>query len=880
MIVEFGWLLDRAPWAYTEPGLNHVRVGRKGLTTLLQTRLGITRPDTPHAERIGQYLQRLQSIDTPAQWFHASLQVDPWSTARELLDGRDDAVSNGWDGTLPENGPDFTGPSPLLRTLTAAEHAQGYLAPSLADDTLELLDALDTPLPLGMDQLILQHPETSFPAIWQRIIAKLRGHGVQVSDATQATVQPRLTILTAETEWEAAEQAARWLSNGDNARTAVVCSDSTSVLDQYLAGHGLPRLGVGARSPWRVQDQLIPLFFELIWAPADVRLLAEFLSLPGSPVKRRAAHHLLQALQQAPGTGGAAWNEAIRKIADDEQLGHDLAAILDRTFNAGLITGDSASGADLAGSAAWFAGRLRARAAVDPVFQAPSTQLQRILELVAPLPAVSRRELRRIISAVVTPTSSPLVAAEASPWLRLNHLHELGGNVENVLWWGFRSGSMAPGRRWDAHDVDTLARVGVHLPSPKGLAALSAGQTLAAAGRCRNLVIIQAQQLNGERTESNPLLEALAAAQPQRPDEGTAKSLSERIALLSTTPAELTGPDGRWRFAGRSAHLVPVDRHLPVPPPPVHEVGPNPSLRPERLSFSQLTTLLGCSLAWVLQKKSQLHVADAAGIPMDNQMLGSFAHKVVEVLHHRLRPENRAVPDETEIRLTVDELIPHYASELLLPGQLRRRSAVTATLVASIGTFFRQLSRGGITLQDVEREFEKDVLLFADGEEFTVHVKGSADAVGIDAEGRTVVVDLKWTNNAKYRREEIQQGTALQLALYQWALHSGDTPPDDPTAFYLLKQGAFASAHPHFGTPLPRAVEPALLWTQAVAAAEFTVEEVLAGRITAAQPADDARTADVPDRAQVDADAGRHHIKPPCRFCDFGVLCGLKGDFS
>jgi len=422
--------------------------------------------------------------------------------------------------------------------------------------------------------------------------------------------------------------------------------------------------------------------------------------------------------------------------------------------------------------------------------------------------------------------------------------------------------------------------VGVDLPSQEDLAALSIQQTLAAAGRCQRLVIVQVEQLLGERTEGDPLLETLVAAQPSLSGEGAADSLSARLAELSTTPAELTGPDGRWQFAGRSAQLVPVDRHLPVPPAPVHEVGPSPSLRPERLSFSQLSTLLGCSLAWVLGKKSQLHVADAASIPTDNQMLGTFAHKVVEVLHDSLLPQNRAVPDEPEIRRTIEELIPHYASELLLPGQRRRRAAMTATLVASINTFFSQLSRGGIMLQDVEREFEKDLRLSAAGEVFSVAVKGSADAVGVDTEGRTVVVDLKWTNNAKYRREEIQQGTALQLALYQWALHSGDAPPDDPTAYYLLKQGAFASSHTHFGTPLPRAVEPAQLWTEAVAAAEFTIEEVLAGRITATQPADDARAEDALDRAQADAGAGRHHVKPPCRFCDFGVLCGLKGDFS
>lgn len=880
MIVEFGWLLDRAPWAYTHPGLNKVRVGPKGFTTLLQTRLGVTRPDTPHAERVAQYLKRLQTIDFPGAWFHRSLAVDPWSTASELLDARDDAVINGWGGTLPADSRDFAGPSPLLRTLAAAEHAGGELAPSLADDVPELLEVLDTPLPLGIEQLILQQSEAALPLMWQRIIGKLRDLGVRVTEAGRPVAQPRLTVLTSETEWEAAEHAARWLASGANTSTAVVCSDSTTVLDHYLAGHELPRLGVGARSPWRAQDQLIPLFFELIWAPADVRLLAEFLALPGTPVKGPAAGQLLRALEKEPGTGGEAWHAVITSIAKDEHLGVELAEVLDKRFSSDLLVGDDVSGARLAETAEWLAGRLRARAAVDPTFQGTATQLQRILDLVTGLPRVSRRELRRIIAAVVTPSTNPLAAVEASPWLRLSHLHELGDDVESVLWWGFRSGTTAAGRRWDAHDVETLARTGVHLPLPEDLAALSIARTLAAAGHCQNLIIVQVEQLNGERTAGNPLLEALVAAQPASNSANPAETIMDRLARLTAIPGDLVRADGKWQFAGRDAQLVAVEPHHPLPPSPVREVGPNPSFRPDSLSFSQLSTLLGCSLAWVLGKKSKLRVADAASIPTDNQMLGSFAHKVVEVLHNRLRAGNRAVPNETEIRQAIDELMPHFASELLLPGQLRRRTGVSTTLIASISTFFTQLSRGGITLQNVEKAIEKEVRLSVAGGEISVPVRGSADAVGIDTEGRTVVVDLKWTNNVKYRRDEIQQGTALQLALYQWALHSGDTAPDDPTAFYLLKQGAFASAHTHFGTPLPRAIEPGQLWTQAVRAAEFTVQEVLAGRITATQPADDARGDDAPDRAQLDAEAGRHHVKPPCRFCDFGVLCGLKGDFS
>lgn len=58
--------------------------------------MGITRPDTGHAERVSQYMDRLRSVDSPDAWFHGSFEVDPWSTAQELLAARDDAVANGW----------------------------------------------------------------------------------------------------------------------------------------------------------------------------------------------------------------------------------------------------------------------------------------------------------------------------------------------------------------------------------------------------------------------------------------------------------------------------------------------------------------------------------------------------------------------------------------------------------------------------------------------------------------------------------------------------------------------------------------------------------------------------------------------------------------
>ena len=878
LIVEFGCFLDRAPWAFSNPGLNRVRVGRKGFTNLLLTRLGLTRPDTTHADRVGQYLQCLLSIDSEDEWFHSSLAVDPWSTAAELLEARDDAVSNGWSGSLSLDATPGANVSPLLQTLAAVEAANGNLSPALADDIRELPAALLSPLPLGIDHVILQHAESSFPKIWRDIFMLLRGRGVLVSEKAVSGAQPQLHVLTAETEWEAAENVARWLACGDNTKTAVVCSDHTSVLDHYLADRGLPRLGVGASSSWRANDQIIPLFFEVIWGPINVRLLAEFLSLPGTPVKRPASGYLLQALKQAPGTGSEAWFEALDKIADHQDLGPSWASDIDQLFNTSLIDGDTAPGSVLVEKAAWLTAQLRRLAKRKSALLPTVEQLLQVIDLLSTVPEVSRPDVRRIVSSVITPQSSSIVAHEASPWMRLAHLSELSDDVDYVLWWGFRDATLTPGRRWEAHDVATLEKVGISLPAPEDAAAFAIQQALASAAHCKNLILIEVEQAHGARTEGQGLLEALVSAQPTTSPDDAARPLADRARELRSTSDQLTTADGLWDFAGRSAQLVAAPQLLPTLPAAVYDVGANPSLKPDQLSFSQLSKLLGCSFAWVLEKKSNVHSTDAALIPSDNTLLGIFSHKVVEVLHKQLKA--RAVPEKEEIHRCISAILPQYAAELLLPGQQRRRDAIVGILIDSVHTFFSQLSKGGVTLQEVEQDFKKNLELVGSQGNYQVAVSGSADAVGVDGDGRQVVIDLKWTNHAKYRREEVAGGSALQLALYQWALHEGADTTDDPTAYYMLKQGSFISADSHFGQPLQSAVKPTDLWDSAKKAITFSIDEVVNGRVTATQVVEDNRAESEPGRESEWRDRGLHYIKPPCRFCELGVLCGLKGDFS
>jgi ATP-dependent helicase/nuclease subunit B len=71
------------------------------------------------------------------------------------------------------------------------------------------------------------------------------------------------------------------------------------------------------------------------------------------------------------------------------------------------------------------------------------------------------------------------------------------------------------------------------------------------------------------------------------------------------------------------------------------------------------------------------------------------------------------------------------------------------------------------------------------------------------------------------------------------------------------------------------------LWEKTVKAASFSVTEVVSGRI-AAGPRRDAELAAAgePSGEQLAEAEGRLYGKPPCNFCHFTTLCGLKGDFS
>ena len=109
MDIVLGLDLDQASYPDalgTAPAvLGKVVLGPKGFLGVLETRLGLTRPPVSQALRIAEYQKRLTAL--PGQhFFSASLAVDGWSSAKELLSWRDTLFLAGWDGTAPDGAPD------------------------------------------------------------------------------------------------------------------------------------------------------------------------------------------------------------------------------------------------------------------------------------------------------------------------------------------------------------------------------------------------------------------------------------------------------------------------------------------------------------------------------------------------------------------------------------------------------------------------------------------------------------------------------------------------------------------------------------------------------------------------------------------------------
>ena len=911
MQIEFGWCLDGASWADAASGgeTGRPRVGPRGLLGILQTRLALSRPAVDQAVRIAQYLRLVeQCVASPADrerfWPARSFALDPWSTARQLLRWRDAAVEAGW--RPDRGGPDLP---PRLAALAAVEgravvgmlgttDADGNpatLVPGAADDLAEVVAALEhagADWPLGIERLVAHEDPAALPGLWPRLFELLAAAGVDVVRAQPREGSlPEVVVVQCRDEWTAADVAARYLTAGPRDGVHLLATTDTAVLDTALHRRGLPAVGAVESSTDRASHQVLGLYLDVAIAPVDVHQLAALLDLrvlpalepEGDPVGlvpapvRRA---LLRALAREPGVGGPAWREALARLGQREDAERIMVSAreIDRLVREPLPA-EALRPQELSTRLGWLADRLRAVGHHDSDLLASLTQVQtlrQVLGMLDPSAPLSRRTLQQMIDACGVGGGSALARQEVAEWTVTTRPAQLSAAGGTVLWWGPEAEAASPPVVWDQAESAALTAGGARLLEPEALAALQVEAGIAGMAAARTVVAV----LPGRRLEEPARPSSLLA----RLETAAGRSQEDRL-----TPESLVD-GGRWSLAGRSlAVRTPTEEHPRPDTSASRSAGDLTHLLPSRVSYSQLDTLIACPHRWVLEHALRIRPASVAALPTGPRMIGTLVHAVVETLVQE-RGTSLAPPSGDRIEEVFDRLVPQLASELDLPGRSAERAEIRGRTRRSLTELFERTAAAGVRITGTETRFELPLNLpLATGPHATV-IAGSRDVDAVDAEGRPLILDLKWTSSLRRYAELYDSGDAIQLAAYAWSLaQDGPAAPAD-VGYFLLRSGEFVAAQrgldPHGRTPLD--VEDA--WARMLASASEALDEIAAGQVRLG-----CRT--LLDEAGLDVDApyarrrtaiarareaargrGRVMVEDHCAIGDYAQLCGLIGD--
>jgi CRISPR/Cas system-associated exonuclease Cas4 (RecB family) len=268
--------------------------------------------------------------------------------------------------------------------------------------------------------------------------------------------------------------------------------------------------------------------------------------------------------------------------------------------------------------------------------------------------------------------------------------------------------------------------------------------------------------------------------------------------------------------------------------------------------------MIECPLAWALNYGAHVRPGVLNVLPDDANLIGILAHGVVE----RLFEQNKSwLPEEASSAASdmFDSLALQNAAPLLRPGYAVEYERAKARVSDSIRLLVQMIADAGLRVREVEEEV---VVPFAPGQDFG----GYLDLVLEDEKGRSVILDLKWSSRDKYRREEVQEGRALQLAAYTWLEEQAGRTSLGAGYFMLRQQSLlFTDSHPFSAAHHVPGSDLKQTWATVRAAYDHRMQQLEHGDVLVrGVPAGTGET-DVDPMPQVE---------PGCRFCDYSSLCG------
>ncbi|RYB04317.1 PD-(D/E)XK nuclease family protein [Lichenibacterium ramalinae] len=858
-------------------------VGPAGLLDLLAGQLGLSGPPVAPVVRIAAWQAKLEAAAAVGPRFYsASLVADALSTARLLLSWRDDLTEAGW---VPVD----TGTAgPRLADLAAAELTPPPLPRCRSDLLREVISRLAGGARSELATFETIEDLDLLPPPWQALARALSDSGVAVSrrpsttptagDGDLARLQRflggggigslvgdgSLTLLESRTAIMAAEAVADWVAHdpGRGRGTVfVVPSGDTGLLDGAFARRGLPALGASPRSTHRGALQLLPLAFSVAWAPLDPQKLLELLLLPTPPIDRWAARLLAGALSREPGVGGPAWADAWSAIEAGvaERDGGAAGKAILAEWRAWMEVGAHGRSSGMpAAAAAAISDRVRRWAlatdggARDPLLLCAvgaADALSGAFGALGRSPVTATQVEGLIDIAVAEGLPDPAHVAEEGGARVVTRPGAVWGEAARIVWWGFSGTEGQTRQPWTEAETAALAGAGCEVETAARMRRRAAAHweqpVLAARGA---LVLVTPSLDRGAEVTSHPLAHRMA---PMLRGPSRAAISADAEALLA---------DARVRLAGRE---VIRRAHSKVDLPAARATWALPASLADAVqgraeTASSIQDLLECQFRWVLRHVARLRAGRAHAIPARDRLIGNVAHALAEAV----LPVGR-VPDPDEVRRAavagLDAVVDAIAAPLRLSGSSGELAFARARIPDSLATLAALLADRGMAVVGMEVERAS-----AAG---APPIRSRIDLLVRDRQGGEAVIDLKWTSSRTWRRTELEEGRAIQLATYG---HLVAPAGGAPAGYYLLRQRELlaeaGSALAREGLRVARTLD-----------ATWEAMETDWGKLTRLARSGRGLATGVPGVAEhLPADLGFPPGERVCAFCDMGHVCRVR----
>ncbi len=877
-----------------KPGRSVVDMFRGGPETLLrwlETQLGLPVPDFHQADRITEFASALDAVEDSV--ISVSMEMDRWATASELLSRRDELLLAGWDETDSNELPD------IVRDLArAAELRNRPLAfPCVATRLLRVLDALSIGQVLPPHECQLYDAPDTWPAVWREVLAKLNlvdpqdamplapdGSALRIAQSVVRGAELKsisqdssFRFVQTRSDSAAVEMVAAVLANEPHklSSTVICCEDDQLAvrLDACLSRIGLPTTGASARSRAHPALQVLPLSLSLCWEPVDPQALLDFLTLPISPIPRKAAARLAYALTQEPGLGSSQWDVAVAELCDSE---NDPEGKRKQRLDDWLLCDRTPQGEEISPVqirsrcgmiAQWAAGRAEwLSQAEDPdlqmvnALQIAAGQASLLGELAeAQGTGLSEPQLARLVEEALGGgiETTPCIEADGGPTL-VRSLTEIDDPFDRLIWLGVGTAD-ARGCRWTTSQLRQLRAAGIDVDD--GSRALSARRAAEARGigfASESFLAVLLPQDFEKRW--HPLWLAIRGLIAEQ-------DLAQTPVFEDLVAAEDGSALEPFVFDCHSRNLEPAQKQRPLWHIPSDLLADR-----QTVSASELQDRLGCPLKWTLNYQARLRSSSIAELPDEFQLRGTFCHSILE----RVFGGGGELPDVddavTQVTAAFDQRLPLDAAPFARSDKHVQRQRLRDELRNATEVLIRTLASGGYRIAGIEVELS--------GKAFGKSLKGWIDCVAVRDNGDEVVIDFKYGGRSKYY-SLLADGQAVQLATYAYG-RSGGGSAFPAVAYLVLSDGLLYTPS---GSPIDGGVGRSVIDGPAI-------ESVWKGFAKAIKNADDWLTSATPIPARplqdpsdwpagaaefaLDAKLKADQQQEVCRYCDYQLICGLQ----